>query len=210
MTYAHNFWLFWVLLFGIIIVPGMDMFFVIANSLTGGRRAGFASVLGINLGGIFHTLFGAFFVGILTSLAPQLITVILLASAAYMVWVGFTLVKSSITVEGIGAAPKRTIASAFGQGFITCVLNPKAFMFVLAVYPTFIRAEFGPVWAQALVMGILTLVTQFVIYGGIGLAAAKSRDLLVEHPHVTISIGRACGLVFFAVAAFTVWHVVTA
>ena len=60
MTYAHNFWLFWVLLFGIIIVPGMDMFFVIANSLTGGRRAGFASMLGINLGGVFHTLFGAF------------------------------------------------------------------------------------------------------------------------------------------------------
>ena len=210
MTYAHNFWLFWVLLFGIIIVPGMDMFFVIANSLTGGRRAGLASVLGINLGGVFHTLFGAFFVGILTSLAPQLITVILLASATYMVWVGFTLVKSSITVEGIGAAPKRSIASAFGQGFITCVLNPKAYMFVLAVYPTFIRAEFGPVWAQALVMGILTLVTQFVIYGGIGLAAAKSRDMLVQHPQVTISIGRACGLVFFAVAAFTVWHVVTA
>ena len=123
MTYAHNFWLYWVLLFGIIIVPGMDMFFVIANSLTGGRRAGLASVLGINLGGVYHTLFGAFFVGILTSLAPQLITIILLTSAAYMVWVGFTLVKSSITVEGIGAAPKRSVASAFGQGFITCVLN---------------------------------------------------------------------------------------
>ena len=207
MTYAHNFWLYWVLLFGIIIVPGMDMLFVIANSLTGGRRAGLASVLGINLGGVYHTLFGAFFVGILTSLAPQLITIILLASAAYMVWVGFTLVKSSITVEGIGAAPKRSIASAFGQGFITCVLNPKAYMFVLAVYPTFIRPEFGPVWAQALVMGLLTFVTQFVIYGGLGLAAAKSRDLLVEHPQVTITIGRACGLVFFAVAAFTVWHV---
>ena len=58
-------------------------------------------------------------------------------------------------------------------------------------------------------MGILTLVTQFVIYGGIGLAAAKSRDLLVEHPQVTITIGRVCGLVFFVVAALTVWHVVT-
>ena len=40
MTYAENLWLFFVLLSGIIIVPGMDMFFVIANSLTGGKRAG--------------------------------------------------------------------------------------------------------------------------------------------------------------------------
>ena len=210
MTYAQNLWLYFVLLFGIIIVPGMDMFFVIANSLAGGWSRGLAATLGVNLGGIFHTTFGAFFVGIITQLAPQLITVILLASAAYMCWVGFTLVKSSITVDEIGAAPKRSIATAFAQGFITCVLNPKAYMFVLAVYPNFIQPRFGPVWAQALVMGGLTVVTQFTIYGGFGLAAAKTRDFLTGNPKLTISIGRVCGLVFFAVAGFTVWHALTA
>ena len=206
VTYAQNLWIFFVLLFGIIIVPGMDMFFVIANSLAGGWSRGLAAVLGINLGGIWHTLFGAFFVGALTALAPQLITAILLASAAYMCWVGYSLVKSSITVDEIGAAPKRSVVSAFRQGFVTCVLNPKAYMFVLAVYPSFIQPRFGPVWAQALVMGVLTLVTQFSIYGGLGLAAAKSRDMLTGNPQVTITIGRVCGLVFFAVAALTVWH----
>ena len=206
MTYAQNLWLYFVLLSGIIIVPGMDMFFVIANALTGGWSRGLAAVLGINLGGIWHTLFGAFFVGALTQLAPQLITVILFASAAYMCWVGWSLVKSSITVDEIGAAPKRSVASAFGQGFVTCVLNPKAYMFVLAVYPTFIQARFGPVWVQALAMGVLTFVTQFTVYSGMGLAAAKSRDLLTGHPQITIIIGRVCGVVFFGVAGFTVWH----
>jgi threonine/homoserine/homoserine lactone efflux protein len=206
MTYTQNLWLYFILLFGIIIVPGMDMFFVIANSLAGGWSRGLAAVLGINLGGIWHTLFGAFFVGALTTLAPGLITAILLASAAYMCWVGLSLVKSSITVDEIGAAPKRTVTSAFMQGFITCVLNPKAYMFVLAVYPSFIQPRFGPVWAQALVMGVLTLVTQFSMYGGLGLAAAKSRDMLTGNPQVTIAVGRVCGLVFFAVAAYTVWH----
>jgi len=155
---------------------------------------------------VFHTIFGAFFVGILVELAPQLITVILLVSAAYMCWVGFTLVKSSITVDEIGAAPKRSVISAFRQGFITCVLNPKAYMFVLAVYPTFIQPRFGPIWAQALVMGVLTVAMQITIYGGLGLAAAKARDFLTGSPHITIIIGRVSGLVFFAVAAFTVWH----
>lgn len=206
MTYAQNVWLYFVLLFGIIIVPGMDMFFVIANSLTGGRQAGLAAVLGINLGGIFHTLFGAFFVGAITALAPQLITVILMASAAYMAWVGFGLIRSSITVDQIGAAPRRSVASAFRQGFITCVLNPKAYMFVLAVFPTFIQPRFGLVWAQALVMGVLTVITQFVIYGGLGIAASKAREFLIGNPRVTITIGRVCGVIFFAVAGFTVWH----
>ncbi len=209
MTYAQNLWLYFVLLSGIIIVPGMDMFFVIANSLTGGRAAGLAAVLGINLGGIYHTIFGAFFVGLITTLAPQLITVILLASAVYMAWVGYTLIRSSITVDAIGTAPKRSVASAFGQGFVTCVLNPKAYMFVVAVYPTFIQPRFGPVWAQALAMGILTVVTQFAIYGGLGVAAAKSRELLTGNPQVTITIGRVCGAIFFVVAGFTVWHALT-
>jgi hypothetical protein len=40
MTYTYNLWIFSVLSFGIIIVPGMDMFFVIANALTGGRARG--------------------------------------------------------------------------------------------------------------------------------------------------------------------------
>ena len=51
MTYAENLWLFSLLLAGIIVVPGMDMIFVIANGLTGGRRAGIAATSGIMLGG---------------------------------------------------------------------------------------------------------------------------------------------------------------
>ena len=33
MTYTDNLWLFLILLAGIIIVPGMDMLFVLANAL---------------------------------------------------------------------------------------------------------------------------------------------------------------------------------
>jgi threonine/homoserine/homoserine lactone efflux protein len=39
LSYSQNLWLFFVLLFGIIVVPGMDMLFVLTNALTGGRRA---------------------------------------------------------------------------------------------------------------------------------------------------------------------------
>ncbi len=206
MTYAQNLWIFFVLLFGIIIVPGMDMFFVMANSLTGGRARGLAATAGVMLGGVFHTLFGAFFVGAITKLAPSLITAILIAGAAYMAWVGFTLIKSSITVDDLGTAKTKSMWAAFRQGAITCILNPKAYVFVLAVYPVFIQPRFGPVWSQALAMGILTALTQLGIYGGLALAAAKSRDLLISNPATTIWIGRVAGVLFLCVAALTVWH----
>ena len=206
MTYAQNLWIFFVLLFGIIVLPGMDMFFVITNSLTGGRARGLAATAGVMLSSIFYTLFGAFFVGVITKLAPSLITFILFAGAAYMSWIGFTLFKSSIIVDDLGRANTQSKWSAVRQGFLTSILNPKAYVFILATYPVFIQPSFGPVWSQALVLGILTLFTQLGVYGGLVLAAAKSRDLLISNPTVTIWIGRAAGLMFIAVAALTVWH----
>jgi threonine/homoserine/homoserine lactone efflux protein len=206
MTYAQNLWLFFVLLFGIIIVPGMDMFFVITNSLIGGKARGLAATAGSMLSSVFFTLFGAFFVGVITKLAPHLITMILLAGAAYMSWIGFTLVKSSITVDDFGKARAKSKWSAFRQGFFTSILNPKAYVFILATYPIFIQPQYGPVWRQAVVMGAMTVLTQLGIYGGLALAAAKSRELIISNPMVTIWIGRSAGLMFILVAMLTIWH----
>jgi threonine/homoserine/homoserine lactone efflux protein len=167
MTYTENIWLYTILLFGIIIVPGMDSLFVLANSLTGGRKLGLAAVAGVMLGGVFHTIFGAIGVGVILKLAPALFTAMLVAGAAYMAWIGFTLMRSSITVDAIGTASTRTWATAFRQGAITCMLNPKAYLFTIAVYPQFIKPAYGPIWVQALLMGILTALMQLAIYGGL-------------------------------------------
>ncbi|MCF3638574.1 LysE family translocator, partial [Rhizobium sp. TRM95111] len=64
MTYAENLWLFFLLLTGIIVVPGMDMVFVLASALSGGRRAGLTAVFGIMTGGLVHTLYAALGVGV--------------------------------------------------------------------------------------------------------------------------------------------------
>ncbi|WP_112664080.1 LysE family translocator [Microvirga flavescens] len=204
MSYGENLWLFTILLFGIIIVPGMDMLFVLANSLTGGRRSGFAATAGIMFGGAAHTLFGALGVGLLYRLAPSAFTALLFIGAAYMAWIGFTLLRSSITVETVGAAKARSLWVAFRQGAVTCLLNPKAYLFVLAVYPQFMLPQYGTIWTQALVMGLLTVLMQFGVYGGLALAAGSSRRFLVSRPRTTMLIGRAAGLLFIAIAAITV------
>ena len=200
MTYAENLWLFSLLLAGIIIVPGMDMIFVIANGLTGGRRAGIAATSGIMLGGAFHTLFGTIAVAALSTFVPQLAGPMLVIGSAYMIWIGYTLAKSAIVIDGIEASRLSRTARIFTQGLITCLLNPKAWLFILAVYPQFMRPEYGPFWRQALVMGALTLLLQALVYGGLAFAAARGREALVSKPEVTIWIGRAAGWLLMAVA----------
>lgn len=206
MTYAANLWLFFALLFGIIVVPGMDMLFVLANALTGGRRAGLAATAGIMAGGAVHTVFGTLGVGILMRLAPGLFTGLIFAGAGYMAWIGVTLLRSSIAVGKVGTATARSSWVALRQGLVTCLLNPKAYVFVLAVYPQFIKPQYGPIWQQGLVMGLLTVLTQLGIYGGLALAADKGRDRLIGSPRATVIAGRLAGVVFILAAGLTAWH----
>mgnify|MGYP001463922828 CR=1 FL=1 len=203
MTYSANLWLFLTLLLGIIIIPGMDMLFVLANALTGGKRAGLAATAGIMVGGAAHTLFGALGVSLIFGLAPSVFTALLYVGAAYMAWIGITLLRSSITIGPVSAAGARSHWVAFRQGAVTCLLNPKAYLFVLAVYPQFLLPRYGAIWLQALVMGLMTVLMQLAVYGGLALAADRSRALLVSSPRATAWIGRGAGLLFVAIAAMT-------
>lgn len=206
MTYAQNLWLFFVLLFGIIIVPGMDMLFVLSHALTGGRRAGLIATTGIMMGGSAHTLIGTLGVGFILRLAPALLTFLLFAGAAYMAWIGATLIRSSITVRSVSGAESRSLRVAFRQGAVTCLLNPKAYLFTLSVYPQFFNEKYGPIWSQAAVIGVMTVMTQLGIYGGLALLAGRSRDFLLGNPRATIALGRGAGLVFMMVGALTAWR----
>lgn len=203
MSYGENLWLYFLLLAGIIVVPGMDMMFVLANALTRGRAAGIAATLGLMVGGICHTLFGTVAVAGLSRLIPTVSSVMLIAGSAYMMWIGLTLARSSIVVDSVDDGLAKSSRTVFGQGIVTCLLNPKAWLFILAVFPQFMSPVYGPLWPQAVAMGAMTVATQFVVYGGLALAAARGRDALVTNPGLTVWVGRAAGLLLMAVAAYT-------
>lgn len=206
MSYTDNLWLFFTLLFGIIIVPGMDMIFVIANSLSRGRAAGLAATAGIIAGGVVHSLYGALGVGLLARFMPVLFTPLLIAGSLYMAWIGITLIRSSIVIKGVGPADAEDHWQAFRRGAITCLMNPKAYLFMLAIYPQFLRPEFGPLAPQAVVMGLMTVATQLGVYGGLALAAGLARETIVGNDQLTIWIGRGAGVLLVAVSLVTLWE----
>ena len=206
MTYTENLWLFFTLLFGIIILPGVDMLFVLASSLTGGRRVGLAATSGITAGGVVHSLYGAVGVGLLASLIPVLFTPLLVVGAAYMMWIGVSLMRSSITVDTDEVNASSSVWRAFRRGMLTCLTNPKAYLFMLAIYPQFLKPGYGPIWVQGLIMGLMTAATQLAVYGALALTAGKSRELLVSSSGVTVFIGRAAGCLLVLISALTLWE----
>ncbi len=206
MSYAENLWLFFLVLFGIIILPGMDMLFVLASALTGGKRTGLSAASGMSAGGMVHSLYGALCVGMLAAWMRSLFLPLLVAGAAYMVWIGVGLMRSAITVNGDEAQASASVRKAFWRAVLTCLSNPKAYLFMMAIYPQFLKPDYGPIWMQGLVMGAMVAITQFTVYGALALTADKSRAWLVSSPAATIFIGRAAGFMLIAAALVTLWE----
>ncbi|MGV8936105.1 MAG: LysE family translocator [Allorhizobium sp.] len=206
MSYLENLGLFSLLLFGIIIVPGMDMLYVLASSLSGGRRSGYAATAGMMTGGAVHTVYGTLATGMLVAFAPRFFTPLLILATAYMAWIGLGLVRSAITVERVEGADRRSYFKTFRQAVATCLLNPKAYIFVIAVYPQFLTPLYGPIWRQGLVMGALTLLVQAGVYGSVAWAGDRARKVLIASPALTVWIGRVAGLLLITVAALTLWQ----
>lgn len=119
-----------------------------------------------------------------------------------MIWIGWTLVRSAITVGNtVERMDKGALWKTFRRAVATCLLNPKAYLFVIAVYPQFLKPVYGPIWLQGLALGLMTLITQALVYGGVALAADRARATLTGNPTATIWVGRAAGELLIAAAA---------
>ena len=203
MNQSTNLTLYFVLVFGIIVLPGIDMAFVMGSAVLGGRRSGLAAVAGIVAGGFCHLLMGALGVAAVLRWWPPLFDVMLAGGAIYLAWIGISLLRSSgmalPSLRGGVAAPSVT----FRRAILTSLVNPKAYLFMLAVFPQFLQPGAGPIWMQAGVLGAITSVLQVAVYGALALLASRASIWLDGKPGASAIAARAIGLLLLAVAAMT-------
>jgi threonine/homoserine/homoserine lactone efflux protein len=203
MSHYDQLWLFFVLVFGIVVLPGLDMAFVMGSALAGGRSRGFAAVAGIVAGGICHVLMTALGISVLIRLIPGAFNALLFAGALYIAWIGMSLMRGE---SSFGLHPDtrlRSRAATFRQGVLTSLLNPKAYLFMLAIFPQFLRPEYGLIWLQALVMWLIIAINQLCVYGGVALMADRARSWLQGKPAAGMMATRCVGAVLIAAAMFT-------
>lgn len=192
MTHMTALWLFFLLVAGIVVLPGLDMTFVLASSLTGGRRGGFAAIAGIVAGGVVHVAMATLGIAVILQVVPRAFNALLLAGCLYVAWIGWTIFRSSIALDA-AAHTDRSWLATFGRGALTNLLNPKAYVFMLAVFPQFMRKAFGPIWLQAAEMSAIIIVTQTSIYGAVALLGGRARGWLERSPSARVAVARAVG-----------------
>jgi threonine/homoserine/homoserine lactone efflux protein len=201
---VSHLWLYFVLVFGIIILPGMDMAFVMASSLVDGRRAGFAAVAGIITGGVIHIAMSAIGIGLILKTVPRLFNAMLIAGALYIAWIGWSLLRGASALGEVKTEMSRTLGSTFTRAVLTCLLNPKAYVFMLAVFPQFLRLEYGSLVTQSIILGAITSTTQFAVYGAVALLAAETATWLRDNKARQIYLGRLVGAALIAAAIWTI------
>lgn len=203
MTHYEQLWLFFALVFGVMVLPGLDMAFVLGSTLTGGRRRGFAALAGIIAGGVCHVTMTALGISVLLKLIPGAFNALLLAGALYIAWIGLSLMRSDAAPAPQADTRRRSHAATFRQGMLTCLLNPKAYLFMLAIFPQFLRPEYGPIGAQALVLWLIIALNQLCVYGGLALIADRARAWLQGKPEAGMVATRCVGALLIAAAMFT-------
>ena len=199
-------WLFALFVFGVIVLPGMDMAYVLSSSLVDGRRAGLAAVAGMVVGGMAHVVMGALGVGLLFTLFPALFGAVLLAGALYVAWMGVALWRAPATLTEVAESASRPVHRTFLRAVATCLMNPKAYVFMVAVFPQFLRPGQGALATQMVALGAIIAATQALVYGAVALGAASLRSTLRGSAAQQVLLARLVGALLVATAVWAVWR----
>jgi threonine/homoserine/homoserine lactone efflux protein len=199
---------FTILAFALIAVPGPSVLFTVSRAIALGRTAGVATVAGNTLGAFVQVVAVAFGIGPLLERSILLFTILKLAGAAYLVYLGVQAFRHRHSlVEALGARIERKSAARLMlDGFTVGATNPKVIVFFAAMLPQFVDRQTGDVPLQIVVLGALFAGIALVSDSTWALAAGTARAWFSRSPRRLSLIGGTGGLVMIGIGtslAFT-------
>lgn len=167
----------------LIVLPGPDMVLVTRNALSSGRRAASVTALGVAAGILVWAVASAIGVGILLERSAVAFTALKLAGAAYLGYLGLRSLRGSVRPTGPAVthlrsprAPRLYALTAFKQGLLGNLLNPKAGVVFLSILPQFIRPGDPPLRLVLMLVAFeIMLLTWLNLYGYVVSRAGQSR-----------------------------------
>lgn len=154
--------------------PGPDMLLIASRSISQGRVSGFATLAGIQVGTYCHALAAALGLSQLFLLVPVAYDVVRYAGAAYLLYLAWKTVRSEGTLFApTGGLRAHPIGAMFRQGLWTNLLNPKMALFVLALFPQFVRPESGAVALQIMVLATVLNLIGLAVNGIVIVTASR-------------------------------------
>ena len=203
MFHDAHLWLFFIIVFGVVILPGLEMAFVLSCALASGRKAGLMAVAGIMAGSICLVVMTTLGVSVLIRTIPGAFNVLLIGGSLYIAWIGLSILRSKASFGTSLETSVRSPWVSFWRGVLTNLLNPKAYLFMLAIFPQFLRPEYGTLWLQATLLWLIVAVTVSGVYGSVVLVANQIRNVLLMNPQAGVMLSRVVGVALILAAILT-------
>lgn len=133
--------------------PGPSVAFATAQALRHGPRAAGVAVAGDALGTMVHIAVAAASLATLMQISAIALPFLQIAGGAFIAWMGWRALTRPM--GAVPAAPAARVT--FWAGFFACVTNPKAIVFFVALFPSFISPDYPPT-PQILILGAVFLL----------------------------------------------------
>lgn len=162
----------------VLLIPGPAVLYIVARSVSQGRRAGLVSVLGLSTGALVHVVAAAAGLSALLMTSATAFGAVKMLGAAYLIYLGVRAILARRTPSGVAVARQDSLPRIFGDGIVVSVLNPKIAIFFLAFLPQFVDPARGAVAQQTLVLGLIYVGLALITDGAYALLAGGARQVL--------------------------------
>lgn len=173
------------------IIPGPSMLLALTQGSRFGWAAGAMSALGNVIASLVQGIVALLIVVEIGQLSSTVLWALKIAGAAYIVYMGITL----LSLQGFGEPPGEDTAPPAGNltahlwnGFAFAIFNPKALTFFAALFPQFVSSE--PISTPALATIFLPIA---VIAFGCFMLYVTAGKLLMRLLGATQHIGKILG-----------------
>ena len=186
----------------LLVIPGPTILLVVSYALGQGWRTALPMAVGVALGDFTAMTLSMLGIGALLAASATVFTVLKIAGAAYLVYLGVKLFQAGGTLE---VAPRDNAASAarmMGHAWLVTALNPKSITFFVAFLPQFLDRN-GDFWQQMLVFEATFLILAFVNAMAYALVAARVRHV-VRNPRMIRVFNRTGGTLLIGAGVATV------
>lgn len=185
------------------ISPGPDNVFVLMQSVIYGKKYGLATILGLMIGCIIHTIFLAVGISAIIKNNSNLFFAIKLFGALYLLFLAYKVYNSSSEISfSADKIEKKSSFQLFKIGFIMNVLNPKVTIFFLALFPGFLFTETLPLSLQFFILGALFILVSFIVFSIIAILGGTISYKIKKNKNIGIWLKWLQIFVFVGIAIF--------
>ncbi|MCB0340314.1 MAG: LysE family translocator [Bdellovibrionales bacterium] len=188
------------------ISPGPSNLYVMARAIAQGVEGGIVAAIGLAVGSMVHVLATVLGLSAIFNHSPTFYTMIKLAGAAYLIYLGINYWKSKSlsTSQSVKKTREKPLLTVFKESIIVEVTNPKTALFFLALLPQFVVPESGSVSQQLLVLGIIVTVSALPCDVLVAVSSSKVANWLINNERAQQIQERVSGSILLGMGAYIV------